>query len=30
MTMGQKRILPEHIKSVKHSFRDMGGKIEEL
>lgn len=28
--MGQKRILPEHIKSVKHSFEDMSGKIEEL
>ena len=30
MTMGQKRILAEHIKSVKHSFEDMSGKIEEL
>ncbi|MGT2818721.1 hypothetical protein, partial [Streptococcus gordonii] len=27
--MGQKRILPEHIKSVKHSFEDMSGRIEE-
>lgn len=27
--MGRKRILPEHIKSVKHSFEDMSGRIEE-
>lgn len=27
--MGQKRILPEHIKSVKHSFEDMSSRIEE-
>ena len=27
--MGRKRILPEHIKSVKHSFADMSGRIEE-
>ena len=28
--MGQKRILPEHIKSVKHSFEDMSSRIEEF
>ena len=27
--MGRKRILPEHIKSVKHSFEDMSSRIEE-
>ena len=26
--MGQKRILAEHVKNVKHSFGDMGGRID--
>ena len=29
MTMGQKRILAEHIKSVKHSFEAWVAEIEE-
>ena len=27
--MGRKRILPEHIKGIEHSFEDMSGRLED-